>query len=359
MSIEPTIETDFITDRPFKLASGEVLPSIAQRYTVYGTLDADKSNAVLVFHALTGSARIHEWWPDLIGPGAALDTDRNAFVCINFLGSCYGSTGAGSAGFSGKNNKTEFPLVTVADIVGAQTLVLDRLGIGKLKAAVGGSVGGMCALQFALDFPDRAEKYVAIGACELSAMGLALNHLQRRAIRLEQNQTGDGDPDRSGVSLARALAMLSYKSAELFDSKFSRRPNRNGENPFEKFEARFDVAGYLDYQGEIFKQRFDADTYRIISKAMDLFEIGAGYDSETAALGRIKAQIFLIGISSDWLFPAKDVRNLAERMLQNNVDARYIEMISPDGHDAFLSDTAKMSEILRGILIGGEQQAAS
>lgn len=346
MSIEPTIEADFIADESFRLVSGENLLTITQRYTIYGELNADKSNAVLVFHALTGSARIDEWWRDLIGAGCALDTGKYAFVCINFLGSCYGSTGANSARFSGKNNKTEFPLVTVADIVRAQKLVLDWLGIEKLKAVIGGSVGGMCALQFAIDFPDRAEKCAAIGACELTAMGLALNHLQRWAIRLEQNQNGG----RDGVSLARALAMLSYKSPELFDARFARRPNRNGENPSEKFDARFDIAGYLDYQGEIFKKRFDAATYRIISKAMDLFEIAAGYDSEETALKRIKAQVFLIGISSDWLFPAKDVRQLAEKMLQNSVDATYIEMISPDGHDAFLSDTAKMSEILRRIL---------
>lgn len=346
MSIEPTIEADFITDEPFRLVSGEKLLTLVQHYTIYGKLNADKSNAVLVFHALTGSARIHEWWGDLIGEGAALNTAKNAFVCINFLGSCYGSTGANSGEFSGKNNKTEFPLVTVADIVRAQKLVLDSLGFEKLKAVIGGSVGGMCALQFAIDFPLAAEKCVAIGACELPAMGLALNHLQRWAIRLEENQTGG----RDSVSLARALAMLSYKSAEFFDERFSRRPNRNGENPFEKHEARFDIAGYLDYQGEIFKKRFDADAYRVISKAMDLFEIAAGYDSEETALKRIAAKVFLVTISSDWLFPAKDVRNLAEKMLKNNVDANYVEMISPDGHDAFLSDTAKMSEILRQII---------
>jgi homoserine O-acetyltransferase/O-succinyltransferase len=344
--MEPTIEDDFVSREPFKLASGATLPEITQRYTIYGELDEDKSNAVLVFHALTGSARIYEWWRDLIGDGAALDTSKNAFICINFLGSCYGSTGANSAQFSGKNNKTEFPLVTVADIVRAQKLVLDALGIEKLKAVVGGSVGGMCALQFAIDFPETVEKCIPIGACELSAMGLALNHLQRWAIRLEQNQTGEKD----SVALARALAMLSYKSAELFDAKFARRPNRGGENPFESFESRFDVAGYLDYQGEIFKKRFDADTYRIISKAMDLFEIAAGYESEEVALKRIRAKVFLIGISSDWLFPAKDVRHLTEKMLQSGVDANYIEMISPDGHDAFLSDTAKMSEILRKVI---------
>jgi homoserine O-acetyltransferase len=348
VSLEPNIEADFVSNESFALVSGEILPELKQRYTVYGEFNADKSNAVLVFHALTGSARIHEWWEALIGSGAALDTDVNAFICINYLGSRYGSTGARNFGkFSGKNNKTKFSLVTVTDIMRAQKLVLDSLGVDKLKAAVGGSVGGMLALRAAIDFPDLAEKFVAIGACELSAMGLALNHLQRWAIRLEQQQNGE---DETAVSLARALAMLSYKSAELFDVKFARRPNRGDENPFENFDARFDIAGYLDYQGEIFKKRFDADTYRIISKAMDLFEVANGYESEEAALKRITAKIYLVGISSDWLFPARDVRDLAGRMLQNGINANYLEMISSDGHDAFLSDTAKMSEVLRKIL---------
>ncbi|MCU1288614.1 MAG: homoserine O-acetyltransferase [Acidobacteria bacterium] len=347
MNLEPTIEADCIFDEPFELVSGAVLPRLNQHYAIYGELNADKSNAVLVFHALTGSARIGDWWHGLIGSGCALNTDEYAFICINFLGSRYGSTGASSVEFYADKNDSEFPLVTVADIVRAQKQVLDRLGIEKLKAVVGGSVGGMCALRFATDFPEATEKSIVIGACELSAMGLALNHLQRWAIRLEENGNGGND----GVSLARALAMLSYKSADLFDEKFARRPDRSGENPFEKIDARFDIAGYLDYQGEVFRKRFDSGTYKTITKAMDLFEIRSNYDSEEAALRRIKAQIYLIGISTDWLFPAKDVRALAGKMRRNGVDVNYIEMISPDGHDAFLSDTAQTSKILKEILI--------
>lgn len=331
--IVPTIEDDCILRQPFALESGAVLPEIIQHYAIYGDVNADKSNISLVFHALTGSARIGDWWTDLIGAGKALNTNENAYICINFLGSCYGSTGGNSESFQGKDNKTEFPLVTVTDIIRAQKAVLDALGIVKLKAVIGGSVGGMCALQWAAEFPEAVEKCVSIGACELPAMGLALNHLQREALRIE-----------NGVGLARQLAMLSYKSPDLFNARFARKPNRNGENPRENFKHRYDIAGYLDYQSEIFKNRFDAETFKIISKAMDLFELS------DAEIRKITAETCFVGISSDWLFPSKDVRNLAERCAKNGVKSEFIEMISPDGHDAFLSDAPRMSEILEKVL---------
>lgn len=317
MILEPTFEGDFVADEPFELASGEILPVLKQHFTVYGELNARCDNAVLVYHALTGSARIADWWTDLIGSGRALDTDKFAFVCANFLGSCYGST-----------NEIE-TLVTTRDIVRAQILLLKHLKIQKLKAVIGGSLGGQLALQTAIDFPDLTEKCVSIGACELTAMGLALNHLQREAVR----RTWD-------VSLARQIAMISYKSEEMFAARFGRSPNRNGENPGESLTNRFDIASYLDYQGEKFVQRFSPSAYLLISKAMDLFEIS------DADCRKIKAETTLVGITSDWLYPATEVKKLAERL-----GARYVEMISADGHDAFLSDTAKMSKILREILI--------
>ncbi len=332
-NLQPTIEEDFVSNETFTLESGVTLPEIVQHYAIFGEVNSDRSNVSLVFHALTGSARIDEWWSDIIGSGKALDTDENAFICINFLGSRYGSTGANSASFNWKDNKTEFPLVTVTDIVRTQKLVLDVLGIEKLNAVIGGSVGGMCALQFAAVFPETAKKCVAIGACELPAMGLALNHLQREALKHEKD-----------VGLARQIAMISYKSPELFNKRFARNPNRIGENPRTSFANRYDIAGYLDYQSEVFKSRFDAETFKIISKAMDLFELS---DEE---IRRIKAEIYLVGISSDWLFPSKDVRNLAERLARNGTSSEFIEMISHDGHDAFLSDTRRMNKILEGIL---------
>lgn len=316
-------EIDFKFDEPFELESGEVLPSLDLRCTIHGHLNADKSNAVLVFHALTGSSRVGDWWPGLIGDGKALDTSRNAFVCVNYLGSCYGST-------PGRKISS---VVTTRDIIRANVRLLEYLGIEKFEAVIGGSVGGMLALQIATDFPHLTEKCVAIGATPLSPMGLALNHLQRQALKL-------GD-----IEFARQIAMISYKSAAQFDERFGRKPNRNGEDPQAAFENRFDIAGYLDYQGVIFNKRFEAESYKLISKAMDLFDLT---DEE---IKRITAQTYLVGISSDWLFPARDVFALTERFKGNGADAEYIEIDSNDGHDAFLSDVEKTSQVLRKILV--------
>ncbi len=324
-------EIDFKFVEPFELESGEVIDSIDLRCTIYGKLNADKSNAVLVFHALTGSSRIAEWWREVLGAELGLDTSRYAFICINYLGSCYGSTSAKTLNKRAKSRGRKSPILTAKDIVRSNFKLLEYLGIKKFKAVVGGSVGGMLALQFASDFPELTEKCVAIGATPLSPMGLALNHLQRQALKIND------------IGFARQIAMLSYKSAELFHARFARKPNRNGENPRDDYEHRFDIAGYLDYQGKIFENRFEPESYKLITKIMDLFELS---DEE---IQNIKAETYLIGISSDWLFPSKDVKTLAEIFQKIGVKTEFIELISNDGHDAFLSDTEKINEILREI----------
>ncbi len=325
-------EIDFKFDEQFTLESGEILDSLRLRCTIYGQLNEDKSNAVLVFHALTGSSRIGDWWQGVIGEGKGLDTSEYAFICVNYLGSCYGSTSASSLKKLGKSYKKELPLVTVRDIVRSNVHLLEYLGIKRFKAVVGGSVGGMLALQFASDFPALTEKVVAIGATPLSPMGLALNHLQRQALK-----TND-------IEMARKIAMLSYKSPIQFDRRFGRKLNRNGENPHKKHESRFDIAGYLDYQGEIFTRRFEVESYQLITKAMDLFDL------TDKQIQQITAKTHLVGISSDWLFPSKDVRQLSRRFRRNGVETTFTELVSDDGHDAFLSETAKMSEILKEVL---------
>lgn len=325
-------EIDFKFNEPFRLESGNILDTLQLRCTIYGRLNADKSNAVLVFHALTGSSRIDEWWKDVIGEGKGLDTVQNAFICVNYLGSCYGSTSGSSLKKLDKSYKRELPLVTVRDIVRTNVYLLEYLGIRRFKAVVGGSVGGMMALQFASDYPQLTKKIVAIGAAPLSPMGLALNHLQRQAAA------------NNDIELARKIAMISYKSPAQFDCRFGRKPNRNGEDPRERHNARFDVAGYLDHQGQLFRNRFELESYRIITKAMDLFDL------TDEQIRRVTAETHLIGISSDWLFPLKDVLSLAARFRENGVETTVTEMISDNGHDAFLSDTLKMSSILRRIL---------
>ena len=351
--LEPILDADwtFAADEPFRLSGGGRLQPVTLRYAMYGALNSRRENAILVCHALSGSARVADWWPEMVGSGRVFDTARYCVIGINVIGSCYGSTGPGSInGETGKPYGSDFPPITIGDIVRAQALLLDHLGIKRLQAVVGGSIGGMQALQWAVDYPERIERCIATGAAPLSAMGLALNHLQRQAIQSDPAwRGGEYAPDEqpyAGLALARAIAMCSYKSAGLFNERFARRPNRNGEDPYRSLNERFDVAGYLDYQGTIFTRRFDANSYLIISKAMDTFDPSRGYQSEEAALRRIKARVSLIGISSDWLFPSADMRSLAERMRAAGVDIRFAELISEHGHDGFLADASALAPLI-------------
>ncbi len=262
---EPTYEGDFVLDEHLLLLDcGRLLAGVTLHYALYGRLDAARGNAVLVCHALSGSAQVGSWWPELFAPGGLLLLERDFVICINMLGSCYGSTGPGSVDpETGKIYGSDFPLISIRDNVRAQARLLDSLGIHRLRLVMGGSIGGMQALEWAMLYPDRVERGVIIGVAPLSAMGLALNHLQRQAIQ--------GDPDwdggnylshkqpRYGLALARQIAMISYKSAALFDERFARNPNRNGEDPWGLDDrggglvgGRFDIAGYLDLQGRRF-----------------------------------------------------------------------------------------------------------
>jgi homoserine O-acetyltransferase/O-succinyltransferase len=220
-----------------------------------------------------------------------------------------------------------------------------------LRAVIGGSIGGMQAIQWAIDKPGRVENCIAIGAAPLTAMGLALNHLQRLAIvndakwRNGEYETGDGP--NAGLALARSLAMISYKSEGLLAERFARNLNRNGEDPRLSFTGRYDIGGYLDYQGEIFTRRFDANSYLIITKAMDNFHPARGYESDRAALERVKARVLLVGISSDWLFPPGEIKALAERMKEAGANAEYAELQSTHGHDGFLAEPDAFAPIVR------------
>ncbi len=232
----------------------------------------------------------------------------------------------------------------------AQAKLLDALGIERLKLVIGGSIGGMQALHWAMDYPDRVEHAIAIGTAPLGAMGLALNHIQRQVIRLDPHWNSgaeaDADVPAGGLSLARQIAMLSYKSAELFDHRYGRKLNRNGEDPWTHHAARFDIGGYLDYQGAKFVRRFDANSYLSITRTMDTFDPVRKYGSKEAAYRRIKARITLVGISSDWLFPPQDVRKLAEDIGACGARCDYREIISSHGHDAFLAEPEKLAQVL-------------
>ncbi len=347
-AFEPTVEWDVtLNERPFRLEAGGELPEVTLRCAVYGQPEAAPGGVILVCHALTGSARIADWWEGLVGPERPLDSTRYTVVGINVLGSCYGSTGPGTVNpVTGRPYGARFPPVTMGDIVRAQRLALETVGITRLTAVIGGSIGGMQALRWATDFPAALDLCIAIGAAPLPAMGLALNHLQRQAIRQDPAwRNGDyTEQPTSGLALARAIAMCSYKSAALFDARFGRRPNRSGEDPRATLQGRYDVAGYLDHQGEKFVRRFDANSYLVLSKAMDTFDLT---DAELAC---IRARVQLIGLSSDWLFPAADVRALAARMQALGLAVEYAEIVTNHGHDGFLAEPDAVAPLLRASL---------
>lgn len=361
--IVPSFEGDFRREDSFLLVSGEKLSPLVLHYAVYGRLNPARDNAILVCHALSGSARVGDWWPQLFGEDGVFDLERDCVIGVNVIGSCYGSTGPRSIDpETGTNYGARFPLVTIRDWVAAQVLVLDHLGIHTLRAVIGASLGGMQALQWTIDHPERVQCAIVIGAAPLNAMGLALNHLQRQAIRNDPAYVGgdysEESAPRAGLALARAIAMCSYKSPVLFTERYARNPNRNGENPYGSMEGRFDIGGYLDYQGEIFTKRFDANSYLLLTKAMDTFDPARGYDSEREALERIRARILLVGISSDWLFPVQDVLALQERIVHAGGRAEYVEMLSSHGHDGFLADPHQLAPFIRHAL-NAEGEAAS
>ena len=357
--IEPTYEGDFVLNEPLSLECGSSLDCPTLHYAVYGRLNAARDNAVLVCHALSGSALVGSWWPEIFAPGAVLSLDHDFVICINMLGSCYGSTGPGSVDpKTGKPYGPNFPLVSIRDNVRAQSLLLDSLGIRKLRLVLGGSIGGMQALDWTILHPERVERALIIGVAPLSAMGLALNHLQRQAI-LHDPDWAEGRylpqrPPRRGLALARQIGMLSYKSAPLFEERFGRNPNREGEDPWSLNEqgggltgGRFNIAGYLDYQGQRFIDRFDANAYLAILRTMDTWDPLRGYASAQEAFGRIRARLSVIGISSDWLFPEAMVREFANAVRVAGVEADYREMVSDHGHDAFLAEQAALVRLLQ------------
>jgi homoserine O-acetyltransferase/O-succinyltransferase len=323
--LAPSFEGDFVFDESLSLEAGGVLLSPTLHYAVYGEPNAARDNVIFVAHALSGSARIADWWPRLFSEGGLLHGDGHCVVGINMLGSCYGSTGPGSIDPStGLAFGANFPLVSIGDIVAAQARLLNHLGIRRLKLAIGASIGGMQALDLAIRFPEMVERVVSIGACPLPAMGLALNHMQRQMIALDA---------RKGLAMARGLATCSYKSAELFEERFGRKPDRSGG-------AFFDVAGYLDYQGQRFVDRFEADAYVAITRTMDEFDVT---DEE---LRRVQAEVLLVSISSDWLFPPEEIAALARRMRAVGVRCELKEMVSSHGHDAFLAEPDELVRLI-------------
>jgi homoserine O-acetyltransferase/O-succinyltransferase len=338
-------------------------------YETWGTLNSAGDNAILLTHALTGSAHAYDvehpndpraaWWNPLIGPGRPFDTDRYFVICSNVLGGCYGSTGPASLDpATGRPYGLRFPLVTIRDMVNAQRRLVEHLGVCQLAMVAGGSVGGQQALEWAVSYPELVRKVVVVAAtAALTAQAVAFSEVGRQAIMADPRwRNGDYQPGQgpdAGLAIARMLAMITYQSEEAMELRFARRPAQRPDavapSGHAAFGGTFDVEGYLYHQGESLVQRFDANSYLYISRAMDLYDVSEGHTSLEAALRRIQSQALFIGIRSDFLFPAARVRELAEQVRQLGGTARYVELDSPHGHDAFLKEWDQMTAALQSI----------
>lgn len=345
------------------LDCGETLTSVQAAYEIYGTLNEEKSNAILVLHAFTGDAHAagidHEgkpgWWANMIGPGKAFDTDLYAVICTNVLGGCRGTTGPASINSAtGKPYGLSFPGITISDMVRLQKLLMDRLGIGKLLAVAGGSMGGMQALEWAVSYPDSVEACLPIAStARHSAQQIAFNETGRQAIMADPDfNNGDyyeGRLPARGLSVARMVGHITYMSDESMREKFGRRLRNRASFSFD-FGTDFEVESYLRYRGSQFVGRFDANSYLYITKAMDYFDLTGNTPSLAAALEQAKSRFLVISFTSDWLYPSYQSLEIVNALRSRNHDVTYCELSSNYGHDAFLVDVGEQTEIVRGFL---------
>ncbi len=353
-------------DLPLRLRGGESLPAFTLAYETYGTLNANRSNAILICHALSGDAHAagtHSddpdekpgWWDEAIGPGKLFDTDRYFVLCSNVIGGCQGSTGPSSLAPDGQPYGARFPLVTVADMVEAQRHLLDRLGIARLFAVTGGSMGAMQALQWAVAYPQRVETVLFLAGTHCStAQQIAFNETGRQAIYADPHWNNgdyyDGPRPESGLAVARMVAHITYMSETSMEQKFGRRLQGGVALSHTLSEPEFAVESYLAYQGEKFVRRFDANSYLVITKAIDYFDIGADYGSLRAAVERARANFLVVTFSSDWLYPAWQGQELVQACQEagRGVEYQYVE--APFGHDSFLVEVEQMTEVVGGYL---------
>jgi homoserine O-acetyltransferase len=355
----------------FEFECGRTVEDLTVAYETYGDFDGD--NAVLVCHALTGSQHVRGrsdgqgrgWWHDVVGPGKAIDTNEYYVVCANVPGSCYGTDGPASDGPDGDPWGTEFPPVTVGDWTRSQRRLLDELGVGRLHAVLGGSVGGMNALDWARRYPDDARRVAGIAAApRLDAQCLGLNAVARRAIRGDPNWNHgdyyDGDPPVQGLALARQIGHLMYLSKDSMDRKFGRRTagREAGSDAFPVDEAGAfflyrDVESYLDYQAEKFSDRFDANSYLYLTRAMDDYDLAEGYDSDASAVGAFAGEALLLSFTGDWHFTVDQSEGLAEAFREQNVPVSHHVVESDHGHDAFLVEPESVGPPIRDFLADG------
>jgi homoserine O-acetyltransferase len=360
--IKPQYFTFAEPPNELKLESGVALGPITLAYETYGQLNSQKSNAILVAHAFSGDAhaagfyegdKYPGWWDFMIGPEKALDTDKYFIICINIIGGCKGSTGPASINpKTGKPYALDFPIITVADIVNTQKLLLDHLGIEKLLCVIGGSMGGMQALQWVASFPKNVSSVIPIASTSKhSPQQIAFDEVGRQAIMSDPawnngNYYGRTLPEH-GLAVARMLGHITYMSDQSMEKKFSRRPLTDKDHDF-KFTADFEVEGYLRNRGDNFVKRFDANSYLYITKSMDYFDLSG--EKLFTEKGYENVKLLVIAFKSDWLYPSYQSQEMVRQLKIKQVDATYCEINSTYGHDAFLVEAEPQSHLIRHFL---------
>lgn len=357
----------FQPPRVMTFASGELLGPISVAYETYGTLNKDATNAIFVCHALTGDAHaagLHSaddpkpgWWDGFIGPCKGLDTNKYFVICANLLGGCQGTTGPGSINKStGKRFCLGFPFLTVRDVITVHSELVRHLGIQQLLAVIGGSLGGMQVLEWAVRFPDQVKAAIVLASApKLSAQGIAFNAVGRRAIYADPGfLNGDyyeADGPRYGLALARMVAHITYLSEDSIELKFGRRLQDNSQFAFNmQKETEFQIESYLHYQGKRFVQRFDANSYLYLTRMMDYFDLSEGSSSLADALSCVKARFLVASYNTDWLFPTSQSRELVSALLQVRRHVSFLELRCPFGHDSFLIDLEPLAALVSPFL---------
>ena len=367
------VETKLVRFDSLTLDSGQTLAPVDVAYETYGELNVDRSNAILIAHAFSGDAHAAGisketqrpgWWDTMIGPGKAFDTDHYFVICSNVLGGCRGTTGPSSIDpGTGAPFGMRFPVITISDMVRLQKMLIDSLGIRQLLAVAGGSMGGMQVLEWAVAYPECVACALPIATTSRhSAQQIAFNEVGRQAIMADPDWNG-GDyygikPPARGLAVARMVGHITYMSDNSMHQKFGRRFRESAE-PLPDFSKVFEVESYLRYRGSQFVDRFDANSYLYITKAMDLFDLANGYGSLGAALERAQARFLILSFSSDWLYPTYQSLEIVSALRGRNQDVAFCELTSNYGHDAFLVDVAEQTEIVKGFLASTYRKLAA
>jgi homoserine O-acetyltransferase/O-succinyltransferase len=372
MSSVGIVQTEYYTfaepPNELDLECGRKLGPVTLAYETYGMLSAAKDNAILILHALSGDAHAAGfnspdedkpgWWDIMIGPGKAFDTDKYFVICSNIIGGCKGSTGPSSINPStGRPYGLSFPVVTIKDMVTAQKALIDHMGIDRLLCVVGGSMGGMQALQWLVSYPEMVRLAIPIATTSrLSAQAIAFDEVGRQAIMSDPEWMGGEYYDKSvphrGLSIARMIGHITYLSDKSMHHKFARRLQDKAEYGYD-FVTDFQVESYLRYKGDSFVKRFDANSYLYITKAMDYFDLTQPHGSLKRALADVKSKFLVISFSSDWLFPSYQSKDIVRALRQNNIDAIYTEIQTDYGHDAFLLESEQIGSLISNFLEHG------